>query len=191
VTEKVEYLKIMIKGQKLNTEEAIELIDEFDLFAYKDIRLDAGPQKVTNVLIEGLNNGYMNLLNYCLEEGPLNVRSCLRTKNKFEILEETSQSYTRLFLVPKKKLLLFKQIYTHLVDILQLRNFIEVFEEVERNLDVALFLLKDAKFQSLFISSLEMQKYVFLGSLIAATSDNEKVTAILQEAPYQKYYKDI
>mmetsp|Transcript_40850 Transcript_40850/g.30064 ORF Transcript_40850/g.30064 Transcript_40850/m.30064 type:complete len:182 (+) Transcript_40850:234-779(+) len=181
----------MIKGQKLNTEEAIELIDEFDLFAYKDIRLDAGPQKVTNVLIEGLNNGYMNLLNYCLEEGPLNVRSCLRTKNKFEILEETSQSYTRLFLVPKKKLLLFKQIYTHLVDILQLRNFIEVFEEVERNLDVALFLLKDAKFQSLFISSLEMQKYVFLGSLIAATSDNEKVTAILQEAPYQKYYKDI
>jgi len=147
IESQMEQLQIMIKGQKLDSDEGVQFIDDFDLFAYNDIIHNGKP---TNVLVESLNNGYMDLLNYCLEEGPLNVRCNLRCKNKFELLEETSQSHSQIFLIPKRKLSLFKQIYLYLIDILQLRNFLEVFDSIQQNSEVILFLLQEIKFLSLF-----------------------------------------
>jgi hypothetical protein len=56
---------------------------------------------------------------------------------------------------------IFRKIYYFVIDLLQLKDILEIFDELE-NPDIFGFILSDPKFHSLFITSFEMQKFVFV-----------------------------
>jgi hypothetical protein len=110
------------------------------------------------------------MIDYSFNDGFINVRSILRRANRFEISNELSQIHVYYFRNHEDNLELFKKIYFHLIDLLQLSHFLEIFDYIEK-VEVIEFILQEPKFQSLFISSLEMQKYVFTNETLQNSDD--------------------
>lgn len=98
-----------------DTDENLVILDDLDLFAFSDITVHG---RRTNALIEALSHGLEKMIEYCFEDGYINVRSILRKANKFEIQKELSQVHVFYFAYHEDNFDLFKKVYYYLIDLL-------------------------------------------------------------------------
>jgi hypothetical protein len=141
-------------------------------------------------LIEALGKGFVKMIDYSFNEGFINVRSILRKANKFEINNELAQIHVDYFKNHESNFPLFSKMYYGLIDLLQLSNFLEIFDYIEGT-QVYEFILEDPKFVSLYVTSLEMQKYVFTRELLSIAEGQPEIIAILKKDPYKNYVAEI
>jgi hypothetical protein len=85
---------------------------------------------------------------------------------------------------------MFHNIYYHMTNLLQLTHFLDIFDYIE-NIELIEFILQDTLFHSLFISSLEMQKFVFTRETLQNSDDEPSIVTILKKEPYKMYVMEI
>lgn len=104
-----------------------------------------------------LERGDSSLIDYCICDTGLNIRSLIRSENKYEILGLNEFPFVDVeYLSARDKQEdLFKKIYAFLIDLLSPIHILSVFDNL-KNLNLYEFILSDPKFKSMFITSLEM-----------------------------------
>ena len=117
----------------MDSETYLELIRDLDLFLFKDITVsnkgvDNGKPRQTNVLIEAMHRGFVTVVDYIFREGFTNIRAILKKNNQLEIENEVAQLNVSYFvtLIERDDLELLTKIYSYLVDLMQLGNFLEI-----------------------------------------------------------------
>lgn len=186
------------KGKgKCNEEALLDLLDELDLHAFSEIQT---PEKTkSNALIESLSIGLNNVLDYAYNDGFINIRAVIKRNNVFEIENEVAQLNLVFFKHHLDNPKLISHLYLYLMDLLQLSNFLEIFDfaldngDPPQTLSLFNFVLTDPRFKSLFSTSMEFQKYIFVNETLAV-AEQESIPAIielLKQEPYETYLKDI
>ena len=66
----------------LDIETNLQILDDLDLFAFSEITVNG---KQTNALLEALEFGLDKMIDYCFDEGFINIRSILRRTNRYEV----------------------------------------------------------------------------------------------------------
>jgi hypothetical protein len=147
--------------------ELIELMQDLDLFLFREITvknrlIEGGKARKTNVLAEALHRGFDKAVDFIFSEGFSNVRSALKLNNPLEIENQVAVFNISFFKTHLSQGLNFlKKIYTNLIDIMQLSNFLDLFSFALENpskeaSQIFEFILTDSKFLSLFTLSLEL-----------------------------------
>lgn len=122
------------------------------------------PERKANVLVEALSRGSTKVFDYILSEGFSNIRAALKRNNQLEIENEVSQFNVQFYhkILGRGNLREFQGVYSRLVSIMQLGNFMELFSFWGKKTTVdpstkAIFdfLLSDCAFKCLFATSLE------------------------------------
>jgi hypothetical protein len=147
-----------------------------------------------------MHRGFEKIIDFIFSEGFSNVRSCLKSNNKLEIENEVSAfniSFFQTHLV-SSNIPLLKKLYTNLVDIMQLSNFLDLFTQALENPTptnklIFDFILSDHKFHSLFVHSLELQKFIFIREMLGLCDEFEHdsidvIRVLLQKEPFLQYY---
>jgi hypothetical protein len=146
-----------------------------------------------------LKVGLTSVLDYAYNDGFINIRAVLKKNNVFEIENEVAQLNLEFFKYHLDNPKLLSQLYLYLMNLLQLSNFLELFDYALDNGDppqtLSLFnsVLTDLRFKSLFSTSMEFQKYIFVNETLAV-AEQESIPAIvelLKQEPYETYLKHI
>jgi len=101
----------------------------------------------------------------------------LKLNNPLEIENEVAAFNVSFFKTNMSTNVNFlKKLYTNLIDIMQLSNFLDLFTfctEYSTNeaKQIVEFILTDKKFHNLFSLSLELQKFIFMKDLMNLASD--------------------
>jgi hypothetical protein len=124
----------MGKGRGKCDEEAIlDILDELDLHAFSEIHYQ--DKSKSNALIESLKVGLTRVLDYAYNDGFINIRAVLKKNNVFEIENEVAQLNLEFFKYHLDNPKLLSQLYLHLMNLLQLSNFLELFDFALENGD--------------------------------------------------------
>lgn len=148
-----------IRKGKRDEETILDLLDELDLHAFTEYHSPANTK--TNALIDSLNAGLTGILDYAYNDGFINIRAVLKKNNVLEIENEIAQLNLTFFKSHLDNSKLITQLYHCLMNILQLSNFLEIFDFALDNGDppqtLSLFnlVLSDPYFKSLFSTSME------------------------------------
>jgi hypothetical protein len=156
----------------LQEEEALlDKLDELDLFAFTPYEQEDGTS--TNILIEALKVGLTGVLDYAFNDGFINIRAVLKRNNVFEIENEVALFNVGFFSEHFNNLNYLKKLYYYFIDFMQLSNFLELFDyaldpEIPETIKQSIFdfVLTDARFKSLFLLSMEFQKYIFINEML-------------------------
>jgi hypothetical protein len=125
----------------------------------------------------------------------------LKLNNPLEIENEVAAFNVSFFKTNMSTNVNFlKKLYTNLIDIMQLSNFLDLFTfctEYSTNeaKQIVEFILTDKKFHNLFSLSLELHKFIFMKDLMNLASDfnNQFLLSLLKnpETPFAPYYQRI
>ena len=67
-------------------------MDEMDLHSLKEFKIYNVPHQ-TNAIVESIKRGLIDVLSFALNEGYVNSRSALRTKDPYELLSNENECY--------------------------------------------------------------------------------------------------
>ncbi len=115
-----------IRKGKHDEETILDLLDELDLHAFTEYH--SPDNKKTNALIDSLNAGLIGILDYAYNDGFINIRAVLKKNNVLEIENEIAQLNLTFFKSHLDNSKLITQLYHYLMNILQLSNFLEIFD---------------------------------------------------------------
>lgn len=129
----------------------------------KNRKIEGGKGRKTNVLVEAMHRGFDKMVDFIFSEGFSNVRSAMKLNNPLEIENEVAQFNISFFKtnMTATNIDFLKKLYTNLIDIMQLSNFLDLFTFCLENFSneakqIIEFILTDIKFQNLFSLSLEL-----------------------------------
>ena len=124
-----------------------------------------------------MHRGFDKIVDFIFSEGFSNVRSAMKLNNPLEIENEVAAFNVSFFKTNMSTNINFlKKLYTNLIDIMQLSNFLDLFTFCLENTssegqNIIEFILEDRKFHNLFTLSLELQKFIFMRELMALATD--------------------
>jgi len=92
-----------------------------------------------------------------------------------------------------------RKLYYYLIDLLQLSNFLEIFDyamelgDESKIFSIFDFVLNDQRFKSLFITSLEFQKFIFVKETLSVAEEEniDSIIQLLNQEPYIAYVQEI
>ena len=178
-------IRVFEKPTSTDSEDHISILEDLDLMAFSEIEVNG--QK-TNALLSALDRGFQKIVDYSINDGFVNLRMALRMTNRYEIKNDVSEICVSYFTKAFGEVGKFQKIYELLTDQLQLANYLEIFDFALTKLadHVLEFVLNEPRFISLFQSSLEFQKYLFINSLAQALQKTPLIT-LLNSKPYLSY----
>jgi len=108
----------------------------------------------------------------------------LRVQNKFELGEGPGQfDLDFMEALVHNQDGLYAEVFSYILDICQLGNILQIFDFVDTS--QVYEVIDDKRVQSLFISSLEVQKFLFMREMVQ--NESPDVQRRLRQQPY-KYY---
>ena len=131
-------------------------LEDLDLFTYREFDIKRNNQTVkTNILIEIMENGMEDLIEYAFSEDSfINVRSLIRKVNRYEFQIENPQIRLDFIIANWENEESFEILYDNIIHLLSVTNFQQILK-VKKEETLVTRLLREDTYRSMFISSLE------------------------------------